>query len=294
VILLHNPDAGDADYSNERVCALIRQAGHTVVARPSETSGWKGALDTSADLIAVAGGDGTVAEVIRTQLERRSRVPVTLLPLGSANNIARTLGLADRGIPDLIAAWNDAGRRRYSPGEVALQGSERAFLESLGGGLLAEAIRRAAEREEDEHEDKVLLGLRLLRELIDTLPAQAWTVEADGSDHSGDYVAVEAMVIGHTGPGIPLADTSDPTALQLVLIGDGDRAGLRTYLETRLRGSPARPPSVTAHAAHDIQLTAPENAPLRLDDRLLPHDQRPADNRLSIRVSTTTAQLLVP
>jgi diacylglycerol kinase family enzyme len=174
---------------------------------------------------------------------------------------------------------------------------QEPFFETFGGGLFAESIRRAGHLDEDDQAgDKVEIGLRLLRELIEAVPAETWIIEADGHNYSGDYVGVEAMVVGHAGPGIPLAENTNPasTALDLVLIAETDRAPLATYLEGRLREGSVEPPVLTTHRVRKLRLSPPADSPLRIDDELLPTDEQPGGNTFSIRRSTTTTGLLVP
>jgi len=44
------------------------------------------------DLILVAGGDGTVTKVARRLVAMKSEIPLAVLPVGTANNFARSLG----------------------------------------------------------------------------------------------------------------------------------------------------------------------------------------------------------
>ena len=53
---------------------------------------FKEALAQAEGLVVVAGGDGTVGKVIAQMPDRG--VPVAILPLGSANNIARSFNVA--------------------------------------------------------------------------------------------------------------------------------------------------------------------------------------------------------
>src|SRR5262249_54171030 len=153
------------------------------------------------------GGDGTIGAVMR-ELARRPRL-VTLLPVGSANNIAEALGFGEREPAELIAAWPEASPRRFCLGVLSAGGRDETFLESVGGALFAASIGRA-EHAETEDVDKVDLGLRVLRGLVDELPARPWRLELDDDEVEGDFLAVEAMVVGETGPKIPLAPAADP------------------------------------------------------------------------------------
>src|SRR5688572_15501512 len=89
VLLMHNPTAGGEVHSPEALIAIVEAAGHDVVWQSIKDSGWKEVLKEPADLVVVAGGDGTVRKVF-IELAGRG-VPATLLPVGSANNIARSL-----------------------------------------------------------------------------------------------------------------------------------------------------------------------------------------------------------
>ena len=60
VTLIHNADAGDEDQLTlGQLEALIKEAGHDVRSQSVKKNGWSKALKKRADLIAVAGGDGS-------------------------------------------------------------------------------------------------------------------------------------------------------------------------------------------------------------------------------------------
>ena len=67
VTLIHNPDAGDdTQPSGDQIIRLIRQAGHKAKYFSSKGKKWKKALKQPCDIVAVAGGDGTVGRVAET------------------------------------------------------------------------------------------------------------------------------------------------------------------------------------------------------------------------------------
>jgi len=88
-----------------------------------------------ADLVIVCGGDGTIASAANGILE--TGLPMGILPLGTANDLARTLGLpADLGAcADVIAAGRS---RRIDVGLV----NDRAFFNVASIGLSAELAER--------------------------------------------------------------------------------------------------------------------------------------------------------
>lgn len=61
VTLIHNPGAGDHKQpSAGQIEALMKEAGYKILYQSTKEKGWHKALKKSADLVAVAGGDGTV------------------------------------------------------------------------------------------------------------------------------------------------------------------------------------------------------------------------------------------
>jgi len=115
VTLIHNPGAGDEQQPTAgQIEALMKEAGHKVRYQSTKENGWQKALKKSADLVAVAGGDGTVGKVARRLIG--SGVPIAVLPLGTANNISKTLGIADLPITQLIPGWESARRLKFDAG----------------------------------------------------------------------------------------------------------------------------------------------------------------------------------
>jgi diacylglycerol kinase family enzyme len=77
--------------------SVLREAGYSAD-YCSTKDDYKSALGKSTDLIVVAGGDGSLARVVRDLRHRTT--PIAIWPLGMANNIARSLGI--QGNPDEV------------------------------------------------------------------------------------------------------------------------------------------------------------------------------------------------
>ena len=259
VTLLHNPESGESHPSADELCSLIENAGHHVSYCSFEDD-WKRCLERESDLVAVAGGDGAVCNVL-AELPGKGP-PATIIPLGSANNIATALGLVHHTAEELVEGWSTAPRSRYDLGEPG------KFAESAGCGLFAAMLERGSDGPSGE--DKVEHGLHVLRELVEGAQAEPWRIELDGVERSGALLAVEAMLIGVTGPGVvlaPLADSSDGL-FDVVLIGEEDRPELARYVADRLARRATRPPRLPLERAREVVIH-PEGRPLRVDDDLL-------------------------
>jgi diacylglycerol kinase family enzyme len=177
VLLIHNPGAGDEQHDADHLGVLLAKSGHDVDYRSRDDDDWKSALREQRDLVVVAGGDGTVNEVFKEL--SGSPLAVTLIPLGSANNIAAGLGLVDAEPEGLVAGWRCAVGRPFDVGEATAGLNRRRFVEAAGGGLLAELFRRAEEGR-GAADDKIGLGLELLREALERAHPSAWDVGLDG------------------------------------------------------------------------------------------------------------------
>src|SRR4029434_8080446 len=112
VTLIHNPDAGDDEQpAGDRLVRLIRSKGHDVIYRSSKDNDWDSALKESSDIVAAAGGDGLVGKVAKRLVGRRT--PIALLPMGNANNVARTLGRMEKPLEELVTGWTSARRKKF-------------------------------------------------------------------------------------------------------------------------------------------------------------------------------------
>ena len=95
------------------------------------------AVRADAELIVAAGGDGTVAAVAREMPGRE--LALAVLPLGTANNIALSLG-CDGPLDALIEHWTQARVIHADLGVARGPWGERRFVEGVGGGLVARSI----------------------------------------------------------------------------------------------------------------------------------------------------------
>src|SRR5215813_12020622 len=131
ILLIHNPKAGDRKHRKKQLLALLTKYGHETLYQSTTNRGWKNALKKPVDLVIAAGGDGTVQKTAWEIMG--SGIPLTILPLGTANNLARSLGLT--APVEEIAQSLDRGKRRpFDVGMARRSARVRYFLEAAGGG----------------------------------------------------------------------------------------------------------------------------------------------------------------
>jgi diacylglycerol kinase (ATP) len=97
-------------------------------------------IERGADLIIVAGGDGTINEAVEGMIG--SDVPLAILPAGTANVLATEMKLG-RDPVSVVRKLNEMTARRVPVGRVVLNGGiTRHFLLMAGIGLDAHIVHR--------------------------------------------------------------------------------------------------------------------------------------------------------
>jgi diacylglycerol kinase (ATP) len=288
--LVHNPTAGGGQ-DKDNVIGLVTDAGHKV--RHRSTKGrWKVLLQDPGDLLVAAGGDGTVRKVALAAAD--VGVPFAILPIGTANNIAKTLGLMGDA-RTLVESWSN-DLEHGIPFDIGEANGKR-FIESVGGGPIPDLIARSDEIEADA----TLLGretdraLHLFREILAAAPARRWRVCVDATDISGDFVAVEVVNIRFVGSNVPIAPEADPTdgLLDVVLIGEAERQSLVDYVDGRLSLASGPLPELRRLRGRAVELEAPAGVRMHLDDRLWPTaDPLPEPKRIEVRCLAGAATLV--
>jgi diacylglycerol kinase (ATP) len=236
ITLIHNPGAGSQSNGNSNgLVHLLRDAGHEVRLQSSKDKDWDRALEAPADIVAVAGGDGTVARVAKRMAGRG--IPVAPLPAGTANNISRTLGLVGRHWEELVRAWPDGRRVALDVGVAEGPWGTRSFIEGVGAGLFAcllgddDPARQSAQS--GPPDERVARALETLRRHAAGCEPIDLEATLDGEDVSGRYLLIEVLNILYVGPSLFLAPDSQPGdgTFDVVLVSEAERDRLRGYLD---------------------------------------------------------------
>jgi diacylglycerol kinase (ATP) len=279
VTVIHNPGAGDdKQLSGEQILRLIRKAGHKPRYFSSKGKKWKKALKKPCDMVVVAGGDGTVGRVARRLIE--SRIPIAVLPMGTANNIANTIGVTGRTFEDLIEGWQGAHCANFDAAIARGPWGVRYFIEGFGVGLFAETMFRIenGQHSQVEHsedpEEEIDAVLKVLKKQLSSYPSKDLTVRLDGRDLSGDYYMLEALNIRYIGPNlelVPGAQINDGL-LDVVFVSKAEQAKLRQYISDRLKNKRSRA-KLTVHQGRHLQIEW-KSSPVHLDDKPWPEETK--------------------
>jgi len=301
VTLIHNPSAGTGKEDARRLEKLLAREGYEARYVSSKDDDWKRALRKPTDLVVVAGGDGTVGRVIRRMVGRG--VPVTLLPSGTANNIARTFGLLDRSFEELARGWERARRIKLDLGAAEGPWGERYFTEGLGAGLFANLLARPNKNNKKKNakgaspEEVVDRALRRLQDMAVHCEAVEVAAALDGKDISGRYLMFEAINLRYVGPNMFLAPNGRPGdgKLDVVLVTEDERPWLLEYLNKWQKDRERHSVLPTQRGERlQIEWTGYE---LHIDDKLYPtkiDDPGKMAGVVEARIETAAVEILVP
>jgi diacylglycerol kinase (ATP) len=263
VMVIVNPISGRgaAPEASERLGEALRERGHRVERRVTRARGDAGRFaaeaDRGFDRIVVAGGDGTLNEVLNG-LPDPTRVPVAHLALGTANMLARDLALPrdPRGVAALL---ENGIVRRIDLGRIGKQ----RFLGNVGVGFDALVVERIGRMR------RGALGYRsylipIARSLVSYRPPRLQARIDGGAPHACGFVIVSNL--RNYGGLFRISDRArcDSGAFEVCLF---ERARVRDLLRGALagfRGRIERQPGVLTCAARRIRVDG-EAAPVQVD-----------------------------
>lgn len=235
VWILCNEDAGRG-LSADELRTFVERAGHTVLGVAKQYDEQTPLPDGRIDLVVGAGGDGTVATA--AGIAAKTSASLALLPLGTANNIASSLGVT-ASVPDLIASWSTARRVPLDLGCARAGSKQWLVVEGVGGGLVPAGIKSAQTarktRKEMAPAAEVAAAVRAFRDALVDLEPRAWTLVLDGRQMVDEFLLIEVLNIPSIGPNLVFGPHASPSDgyFDVILARECHREELLTYLEHR-------------------------------------------------------------
>jgi diacylglycerol kinase (ATP) len=286
IALLYNKDAGGG-VSEADLRVELRRAGHKLV-QTLERDSVGTAFDVSTELVVAAGGDGTVATA--ANIVTGSQTPLAILPLGTANNIAKSLGIG-YSIPQLITGWARARRLSFDLGIVRGQWGESRFLEAVGGGLIPAGIaemRSDPKNKGEEVASRLARAVRKYSEVLSCLKGSRWTLTLDGTRMDEQLLLFEVLNIPWVGPNLLLAPDANPSDgfFTIVTATEHHRQELAGYLRARGAGKSIRL-SLPTRRAQKIEIQGSDS--VHVDDEV---HSGPTISRMSIRMEAAALTVL--
>ena len=231
-LLIQHKDAGNGATSRKALTAALKEAGWKVDYLPRKKADAEAIAKAGADLVVVAGGDGTVAKIVRMLPDRQ--MPVAVIPTGTANDIARSLGI--EGKPEkIIAGWDIDRRQRLDIGNAEGPWGCRSFVEGVGFGAFADSLRRAPEADGPA---KLRAGRAALTEAVAEAAPLPLDLALDGEPLPDALLMAEFMILALAGPRLALAPGADPgdARLHVSWLPEAQRSAMAAWLGRGGRG----------------------------------------------------------
>ncbi len=294
VLLIQNPTAGYHSPDRAALVKSLESAGHVVTYRESNQD-WNSLLDhADQDVVAVAGGDGTVASVAKAL--SGNPLPMTIFPAGTANNIAASLGIKGTAA-ELIGKLATFQKRAFDLGACRGAWGTWPFVESVGLGVLVKLMMHFEQKKEDgpEFESREHELRHAREELLTALKHVApfsRRVLVDEKDCSGNYLLIEVLNVRRIGPELRLAPYADMNdgLLEVVLLREEDRQMLHDQLS-----EPHKTLDPTWPILQGRRVTIDICDQIHIDDKRWPEDgQTPPDQSVEITLAPGAVHVLAP
>lgn len=277
ISLLHNAKAGDDTFSPQKLTRLLKKEGGFKATYYPLKEALKDKkifreIEKGPKMVVVAGGDGSLRKVSNRLLG--SKHVIAPLPIGTANNIARSMGIF--GSPEeIIAGWEKGEQRKVDMGVAEGPWGKKYFIEGLGLGLIGRAIAiiedidATSGRVFSTKEDKMHRDLCVMAALAHEMPPTPVKLYLEDNKTVDDYLLLEVLNINRAGPGIELAPNADPGdgQLDLVWASAHDRRTLAQSIEKCLSESNFGPTLMT-RKVRKLRM-AVGKCELRLDDKVV-------------------------
>ncbi len=239
--ILHNPNAGKQQHTKKKLKSLVKEHGFDCGYSSTKDINWK-KVKPDADFLIIAGGDGTVRKIVVQLINKKKaiqKLPILLLPLGTANNIAKSLGIEGH-IDDIIKNIHKRNLKSFDIGSITGGKKDMIFLESFGFGVFPELMKKMKDIERDDAspEENLQLALKQLHEIVTKYPAKPFTITIDGVPNTDHYILIEIMNISSMGPNLNLSPNSDPGdgEFELVMIPENQREEFASYISYKMSG----------------------------------------------------------
>jgi diacylglycerol kinase (ATP) len=280
IALFHNPGAGERALDGNQLIRCFAEAGHDVLYVPTQQKGWESVFRNSIDRAVIAGGDGTVSRLAPWLAARE--IPFCILPLGTANNCAKTLR---QTAPMELVAENlySAAIQKVDLGMLTTPQGQQVFIESVGIGLLAQLMIEMRMRDKKKNSrsrltpsERLADAVKHLRTLAEEYPESICELVLDDKVLTGNFLLIEVANMGLIGPNLNLIPNVDPSdgAFEVAWISMDQGTEFRDYLRELQDGVELEPPIQTTRCRQ--VLFREVDAPAHIDSKVLLTTPTPA------------------
>lgn len=238
MVLAYNPVSGDAAFKHKldalleefqrRDCMLLIYR----TKRDNSHSFAEFVRAADPEAVLIAGGDGTLHEIINIMMKEKINLPVAILPSGTSNDFASYLGIRDME----ISTYFDniiAGRKRWA--DLGKIGNEY-FVNVASAGMLT-AIAHEVDAKYKNAFGKMAYYVRGLRELP-RFRSIALKITADGKVYEEDaylFLVVNSSVVGSL-KNVAVKAEIDDGKLDLLVLRNCSLAEIMSFMAELVAG----------------------------------------------------------
>jgi len=263
-LVIVNPAAGGGRAGRAVDWLAARGAEVRITSRPGEAEELAAHAGDHGRVIAV-GGDGTVQEVVNGLLATSSPSVLGLVPVGTGNDLARSLGVPLK----LDAAWEaaSAGETRQLDVARATNGAGRVRWFASAGGIGFDAqVAAAMAQRRGWQASRAGYLLTTLAELRRFSNCQV-KLTIDDATFEGPVLFIAAANGAYYGGGMRIAPDArvDDGRLDVCVVGDISRLTALRQLPNLYRGTHIRHPAVTMHEGVRLRIEGAPETRIHLD-----------------------------
>ena len=257
VALLTNPESGSGEAAS--VEQELRALGADLSLHPIQKP--ESALEDEPERIVVAGGDGSVGPA--AAVASRARIPLAVVPVGTANDFARALGIPDDPAAACRIAAGGTRTRRIELGRM----DERPFVNVASLGLPPAAAQRSGGLKRWLGALSYTVGA--IRAGLTARPVTCRVADGDAGElYSGPAWQATLACSGAFGGGSQVdADPADGL-LDAVVVAAGSRVRLVALAYGLRAGGLARQRGVHSRRAASFEVEVGPRTPFNVDGEL--------------------------
>ncbi len=232
-----------------------------------------GAIEEGADFLVAAGGDGTLGEVAGAILESKQPVRLGVLPIGTGNDFARTLGVWGEPKCALDAIFSEH-TRRVDVGTIECGEHTSAWINVAGCGfdsLAAKRINDWGRRKTMRHVRG--LGAYLLAVACEVVAFKSFelNLELDGEPLEMRAVLCAVANAKSYGGGMLVCPGAklDDGLFDVCIIGDASRSEFLRAFPGVFAGRHTKHPKVMMRRCRSIRVESKQNVPVLADGEIV-------------------------
>jgi diacylglycerol kinase (ATP) len=267
-VVIWNPSAGSAEQADD-VRRELEALPHVTICSPggrdAAVAETVRAAEDGAELIIAAGGDGSVNSVVEGLLQANAGPLLGILPLGSGNDLARTLKLPLAPL-DALRALDSAVATRMDVMCVSSSGGQRTCVNMVTGGNTGRYLQHMTDELKERWGPYCYL-----RGVIDVLrnlePFRIDVICDDGPPEGFDALNVFVANGRFSGGGMAISPEAqlDDGQVDLVIIRDGDAGEIASLATEYVVADYLQHELVAFRRARRIELISEPALPLTAD-----------------------------